>query len=177
MEEILYPENPVLMVDDEINLLVSYELTLQDEGVSNTETCCNSRNVMHLLEQKDYEVVMLDLSMPHLSGEELLAQIKKSYPELPVLIITGNSEIETAVECMRHGAFDYILKPIEESRLVSSVRRAIEMREIKRENESLKKHIMAEGLQKPEAFSAIKTVNGKMNALFRYMEAIFHQEK
>ena len=65
--------------------------------------------------------MLLDLWMPHVSGEELLQKITADYPDVPVIVVTGADDVETAVRCMRQGAFDYIVKPVEKSRLVSSV--------------------------------------------------------
>lgn len=167
-----YPVNPVLMVDDEKHLLQAYDLTLNYAGITNTIVCSDSRDTMGILKENDIEVMLLDLSMPHIQGEELLQQIVPEYPNLPVIIITGNDDIESAVECMKTGAFDYLLKPVEESRLVSSVKRALELRELKRENSMLKEGIVNKELRQPEAFSEIITVNDELKSLFRYMEAI-----
>ena len=65
--------------------------------------------------------------MPHLSGEELLSIISSEYPDIPVIVITGANDVETAVRCMKSGAFDYMVKPVEKSRLIGGVRRAIEL--------------------------------------------------
>jgi DNA-binding response OmpR family regulator len=70
--------------------------------------------------------MLLDLRMPHISGEELLPKIISEYPEVPVIVVTGANDVETAVKCMQHGAFDYIVKPIEKSRLVAATKRGLQ---------------------------------------------------
>jgi FixJ family two-component response regulator len=60
-------------------------------------------------------VIILDLFMPHVSGQELLPRLTREYPEIPVVVMTASQEVETAVSCMKEGAFDYLVKPVEES--------------------------------------------------------------
>ena len=172
MEESLFPSLPVLMVDDEINLLNSYELTLNEAGINNIITCSDSREVGKLLSSKKIEVLMLDLSMPFVTGDKILQDVARDFPHIPVIIITGNNEIETAVDCMKFGAFDYLLKPIESSRLTSSVKRAIELRELRNENNLLKQRFFSNKLENPEVFANIITGNEQMRGIFQYTEAI-----
>jgi len=172
MEENLYPSKKILIVDDEVHLLKSFELTLYDSGINNIHLCNDSRIVMDLLENEEFIIVMLDLSMPHKTGEELLAEINKEYPEILVTVITGNNDLESAVSCMKNGAFDYLVKPVESSRLVSTIKRAIEIKSLRDENSLLKTKIFKDELNNPDAFSEIITQNEKMRAMFHYMEAI-----
>ncbi len=172
MDEILFPANPILMIDDETHLLYSFELNLRDAGVNNTISCSDSRDVMHILADQAIDIILLDLSLPYIPGSELLEKIRAEYPEIPIIIITGNNEIETAVECMKQGAFDYLLKPIERSRLVGSVKRAIEIKELREENKQLKQQIFDPKLNCPAAFKDIISGNEKMHFIFHYMEGI-----
>ncbi len=172
MDDQLYPRSPILMVDDEVFLLKSFELTLNDAGITNVATCNDSREAMAKIAEVDAYMVMLDLSMPHLGGEELLEKIKSENPNIPVVIITGNNEIESAVRCMKNGAFDYLVKPVEDSRLVSSITNAIRFREKTEEIESLKRKLLNKELEYPQAFTKIITQNEKMKSIFQYMEAI-----
>jgi DNA-binding NtrC family response regulator len=110
--------------------------------------------------------------MPNISGEELLPMITGDSPEIPVVVITGSNDVDTAVKCMQHGAFDYMLKPVEKSRLIGGVKRAVELRELQRENQLLKAHVLSDQLEKPEAFSEIITVSTSMRSIFQYVEAI-----
>lgn len=171
-DEVLFPSNPILMVDDETHLLYSFELTLGDAGINNTMCCSDSRDVMQILSDQEISILLLDLSLPFVSGIELLDRVRADYPEIPIIIITGNNEIETAVECMKLGAFDYLLKPIERSRLVGSVKRAVELRALREENKLLKQQIFDPKLMCPDAFREIVSGNEKMHFIFHYMEGI-----
>lgn len=171
-KKILYPGNPVLIVDDEFHILEGFTFMLKTAGIDNITCCQDSRRVMETVEEQDLELILLDLTMPVISGEELLEEISNKYPHIPIIIVTGNSEIDIAVKCMQKGAIDYILKPVEESRLVGSIKKAIELRELRRENRELKQKIFFHKLEHPEAFYHIITKNRQMQGVFQYMEAI-----
>jgi DNA-binding NtrC family response regulator len=167
-----FPADPVLFVDDEKDFLLSIELTMSSRGINNIETCSDSRQVMDLLGQKRHSLVVLDINMPYISGIELLPQIVRDYPETHVVIITAVNDVESAVKCMREGAFDYVVKPVDDTRIVSVVRRGLQISEIRNENEMLRHSLLHEKLEHPEAFMEIMTCSSSMTSLFRYMEAI-----
>src|SRR5690349_3862938 len=123
MNETRYPSFAVLLVDDEPPWLRSLSMTLEGPGaISNILQCSDSRQVLAILARKEVGIVLLDLTMPHLSGEELLAMIVEEHPEITVIIMSGLNQIETAVKCMGLGAFDYLVKTVEEDRLLDAVR-------------------------------------------------------
>ena len=166
------PTRPVLMVDDDSDLQKSFAFVLRHAGIEDLVQCLDSREAEPLLTKQDYETVLLDLNMPHVSGRDLLPLIVRNHPEVPVIVVTGVDDVKTAVQCMRNGAFDYLVKPVEEETLVAAVRRAMEVREMRRENTLLKKHLLTVELTHPEAFAGILTSNRAMHALFQYMEAV-----
>lgn len=172
MKESVYPEFPVILVDDEMLALDSFEIALRSANMNHFIRCQDSRDVMPTLSSRDVEVMLLDLRMPHVSGEELLLKVNSDFPEIPVIIITGANDVETAVKCMKHGAFDYMVKPVEKSRLVSGVRRALELRELQKENRLLKAHVLSDKIEHPGAFSKIVTNSAGMRSIFQYVEAI-----
>ena len=172
MAKTLYPGLPVLLVDDENAWLNSFGLTLQVAGVNNLVTCNDARKVMDLLRSQAFGVLVLDLTMPHLSGEELLPLIVQDFPEIPVIIITGLDQVETAVSCMKQGAYDFFTKVTDEERLVTGVKRAIDLGLLRRENSSMKEHFLEDKLNSPDAFSHIITHNKSMRSIFQYIEAI-----
>ena len=172
MKQPLFPSNLVMLVDDEAEMLRSYKLTLRSNNINNVSLCHDSREVMPFLSKREAEVVLLDLTMPFISGDELLPMITGEFPEIPVIIITGINEVDTAVQCMKAGAFDYMVKPVEKNRLVSGVSRAIEIRELQYENRLLKERILSGSLESPEAFSESVTNNRSMRSLFQYVETI-----
>lgn len=173
MNSSLYPHFGVLLVDDEPAWLRSLSLTLErSAGIANILTCQDSRRVMDLLDQHEVGLVLLDLTMPHLTGDELLRMIAERHPETAVIIISGMNQIESAVNCMKLGAFDYFVKTVEEDRLVSGVLRAIRMLELERQNREMSSRMLSGELKHPEAFSGIVTSDRSMHAIFSYIEAV-----
>jgi DNA-binding NtrC family response regulator len=127
---------------------------------------------MNILKENKISLILLDLSMPYIRGEELLKQIVLNYPEIQVIVVTGDTEIETAVKCMKLGAFDYIIKPVENTRLINVIKKALEIQRLKDENSSLKSMLTSTNINRPDAFSEIITQSPKMKSIFQYMEAI-----
>lgn len=172
MTTIRYPSSPILVIDDEEAILLSIDTTLQLAGMNNVLTCADSRQAMSIIEQRHPSVILLDLNMPHIDGEAILEQIHTLGLQIPVIIITGRIDAETAVDCMKSGAFDYIVKPVEENRLIASVKKSVQFGALSRENRALKEQLRENKLQHPEAFSEIVTNSAKMLQLFEYIESI-----
>ena len=172
MHEGCYPLAPVVLADDNPSVLRGLGRTLKAAGIDNLVDLQDSRTVMQALGEQEAAVLLLDLNMPNMSGEQLLPLIRSRYPDLPVIVVTGNDAVATAVECIKLGAFDYLVKPPESTKLVTTVRRAIEMRELREEQRKLSSRFMSDELEKPEAFARIITQNARMKSVFRYMEAI-----
>ena len=162
----------VLLVDDEDHILTTSSLSLRTNGVAHIMTLQDSREVMPLLARRNIAAIVLDLHMPHLSGQELLQKIVRDYPGIPVILMTANDDIQTVVSCMKAGAFDYLVKPVESSQLVGRVKKAIEMRELSSELTMLKQRLLTDNLEHPEAFAAIVTGNKAMRAMFQYIEVV-----
>jgi DNA-binding NtrC family response regulator len=163
---------PVLLVDDEPQLLRSASIVLRAAGISHVETLDDSRAVLPLLASRDVGVLVLDLTMPHISGHTLLGQLAADYPDVPVILLTATNDLETAVQSMQAGATDYLVKPVDGGRLVSSVKRAIELRSLRAEVLSLKERFLTDTPHQREAFADIVTQSPAMFAIFRYVEAI-----
>ncbi len=162
---------PVLLVDDETTVLLSSQMILRSAGIEPVETVQDSRDLIPLLTRQRVAVVVLDLFMPYIPGSRLLPEIIKQFPELPVIVMTAAQEVDTAVACMKDGAFDYLVKPVEESRFVSSVKRALEIRLLRRQVDALKHYLISDDLKHNDVFAPIITTSRKMRALFQYMEA------
>jgi DNA-binding NtrC family response regulator len=168
-----YPDFGILLVDDEPDWLGSLSLTLEScAGISNISTCSDSRHVMDILDKGGIGMVLLDLTMPHLSGEELLEQIAERHPEIIAIVISGLNQIETAVRCMRKGAFDYFVKTDDQDRMIGGVLRAVRIQELQRDHREMSSRLNSPEIRHPEAFSAIVTNDRTMRALFAYVEAI-----
>jgi DNA-binding NtrC family response regulator len=167
---------PILLVDDEPDILFSAAITLNGALRNQILTENDSRNVLLLLEKQEVAAIILDLNMPGITGQELLQRINYEYPHIPVVILTASSTIDAAVECMKSGAFDYLVKPIDNSRLLTGMQRALELRRLRGEVTSLKQRLLEGELPQESAFSPIITRSGKMNAVFSYLESVADTE-
>ncbi len=170
--ESLNPQLPLLLVDDAELALKSYSAMLRQGGYNHLILCQDSRRVLPLLAEHGAEAVLLDLHMPHLSGEELLPQIVRDFPHVPVVIVTANDKVETAVRCIKSGAFDYVVKPVPRDRLLATIRQASCFRDLTRENRTLGARFLAKKLEEPEIFLEIVTNNEAMREIFQYVEAV-----
>lgn len=167
-----FPTNPILLVDDEDTWLRSFSLALKSNGIDNIICCQDSSGVPGILASTEVEAVAVDLAMPGISGQELISLIAGKYPDIPVLVITGMGQVETAVDCIKNGAFDFFVKTNDKNSLVSGIRHAIQIRELKRENSSLRTRFLQDTLEHPEAFAPIVTCSKAMRSIFQYIEAI-----
>ena len=163
---------PILLIDDEPMLLRASKLLLTSRGFPTVFTISDSSEVMGYLKEHTASVVVLDLYMPKLSGLDLLPLLVSEYPEMPVIVMTATDETEIAVECMRKGAYYFLVKPVEPEKLVATLRRALEQRMINFELGTLRDQFFADKIMNPEAFSSIVTISSKMHTLFKYMEVI-----
>ncbi|MBN8449267.1 MAG: sigma-54-dependent Fis family transcriptional regulator [Candidatus Accumulibacter sp.] len=172
MKEKPFASLPVFLVDDEESVLHATAAVLHSAGVAKVEMVSDSRELLPALERQPASAVLLDLFMPHITGNKLLPDIVHLYPEVPVIVMTAALDVETAVRSMKEGAFDYLVKPVEESRLVASVRHALEVHSLRRQMGVLKRYLLSDCLQNNEAFAGIVTNSRKMRALFQYLEAV-----
>ncbi|MCU0290153.1 MAG: response regulator, partial [Acidobacteria bacterium] len=122
MKQALYPKNPILIVDDEQDFLNSIHTTLKRNGITNVELCDKSIEVMHRLKEKKYSLILLDIIMPEIRGDELLPKILENYLGIPVIMLTALAEAELAFQCVRKGARDYLVKTVETSQLLEKIR-------------------------------------------------------
>lgn len=173
MDETRYPEIPLLLVDDEASWLNSLSMALEySGGIDHLLQCQDSSQVMNLLAEQEVSLILLDLTMPKLSGEELLKLIVAEYPWIPVVILSGMNQLQTAVNCMKAGAFDYYVKVGEMDRLVAGIRRALEQQRMEQKYLRLKRKFFSDGLEHPEAFAEIITDDNNLRSVFQYVEAI-----
>lgn len=173
MSDELYPAKPILLVDDEAAWLRSLSMTLRESaGMNNFIKCSESREVLHILHVTEVSIILLDLTMPDLPGQELLPMITKEHPEIPVIVLSGMNQIDTAVRCIQAGAFDYFVKTVEKERLISGIQRAFLMQEMHNENQRLKSRFLEDHLEHPEAFAHLHTRSKKMRTVLQYCEAV-----
>jgi two-component system, NtrC family, response regulator HydG len=172
MISVINSSNPILLVDDDKVILDLSTTTLHCEGITNVVTLSDSRLLLNYLETNQVSMVFLDLMMPHISGMKLLPTLSSDYPQIPVIVMTSVEDVDTAVNCMKEGAFDFLTKPVETARLLSCVEKAIKVSELRHENSSLRDYLLNDTLEHPEAFSEIITTNKKMRSIFQYIEVI-----
>ncbi len=128
----------VLLIDDDPIIRKVVGLTLEKGGFK-IKSVENGEKGLEILEKSDFnpECIILDIRMPKLSGIEVLKLIKKKYKLIPVIMLTALTDIEIAIDTMKNGAFDYILKPVRKVQLVETIKKAIKYREVLLENERL----------------------------------------
>jgi DNA-binding NtrC family response regulator len=169
----LQPDQPqVLVVDDEPGILAKVSLLLASSDIPQVATLSDSRQVLPFLRENQVAVVMIDWVMPNVTGGELLQRITSDYPQIPVIVMTAMGDVETAVDCMKAGAFDFLTKPVDPNRLVASVRKAQQVSDLGKQNRILKDYLLADRLRFPDAFAGIVTRSKKMRSIFQYIEAV-----
>ncbi len=118
--EVPNPRARILCVDDEAVILDSFRKILVLDGYS-VDTVETGPEALGLIRQHHYDFLFTDLKMPGVSGEEVAKAVKHLRPDIDVIIITGYATVQSAVECMKHGAMDYVQKPFTESELLDLV--------------------------------------------------------
>ena len=139
----------ILIVEDEKSISNILENILSDEIQGSEITIAeNGLDAYKLIEKSDFDLIISDIKMPKLSGNELLTQSLYIKPESVFLMISGHADIETAVSCLKNGAYDFISKPIDINRLITSVKNALEKKDLQntknsliKENTQLKKKV------------------------------------
>ena len=165
------PSMAVLLVDDEPGILIGSQSILESAGIQPVEILEDSRRVIPFLEETAVSVLVLDLAMPYLSGMQLLPDIRQQFPHVTILVMTASQEVETAVACMKEGVFDYLVKPVEEERLVSTVKKALEIQSLRQQVRTLKESLLSDQAAYSSAFEAIVTRSHRMQAIFKYVTA------
>jgi DNA-binding NtrC family response regulator len=130
----------VLIVDDESAILDTLRILLRREGFA-VETASSGAQALERLDEIRPDLVLSDVRMPGISGVDLLAAIKESDPTLPVILMTAQASLQTAIRAVNEGAFYYIQKPFSNDELVAICRRATESRQLKMENQALRSEI------------------------------------
>ena len=124
----------ILIVDDEKNMCRSLEILLEGETNCKTFSVTSAEAAIKVLDKTDYDLVVTDLTMPGMNGMELLRYIKEHYSQTQVIMMTAYSSVQSAIEAIKNGAYDYLLKPFNDDEFLLSVRKALEMSELKNEN-------------------------------------------
>lgn len=170
----IFPINPILMVDDDEVWLKSMSLFLKRKSkINNIIACSNPKKVVSIMANRAISVVLLDYTMPQILGDRVLSNIKGNCPDVPVVLLTGNCQVDTAVKCMQYGAFDYFVKTGESKRILSGILRAIKFHETLLENRLFSSGFLNNApLQPRGVFAGLWTRSFRMLRIYQYLESI-----
>jgi len=165
----------VLVVDDEEGVRNLLQRTLEGTGY-NVVTAADGQEALDKMSELDIEVVLLDIKMPGMSGIEVLKQLTAYYPDTCVVMVTAVGDAQTAVETMKLGAYDYIIKPFNPEEMVLTVQRAVEKRDLwlenKRHHANLEKRIGEQAKQLQELFTElVETLSREHTLLYKLKES------
>jgi len=161
-----------IFVDDDKDFLNEIRFVAESTGFCRVVTLADSSRLMEELGKGGYSALFMDWVMPGVTGSDLLPVISKSYPLLPVVIMTGVSDVNTVVSCMKQGALDYITKPLDSNRIISCLANALKISELSNQNRQLREYLLGSPLERPESFCHIIGSSEKMQSLFKLIEAI-----
>jgi two-component system, NtrC family, response regulator AtoC len=129
-------QRTVLVVDDERNMLMVMQMALEEAGYR-VLTSERGEDAVAMLRDPDLEVVLSDLNMPGMSGEEFIARCQRERPDVPVIVVTAFGSIRSAIECIQAGASDYLTKPFEPEELQFAVQSSLRLHDLMQENRQL----------------------------------------
>ena len=136
----MYKSHKIFVVDDDLEMCGMLSDVLEGEGLS-VCTTNESLEASRILKKEEFDVIITDLEMKWLKGLDLLEEAKRVAPTTPVIIITAFGTVESAIQAMKMGAYDYITKPFQMDELILTVRKALENRLLKKEVQRLKKEV------------------------------------
>ena len=153
----------ILIVDDEKNIREGLGTALELEGYD-VKLAENGEVGLKLIEKGDIDLVITDLRMPGISGEEVIAKVTGESPGIPVIVLTGHGSIDSAVTAMRNGAYDFLTKPLNLDRLILIVKRALAGRELEIRHSTLKEEL--------DAKTSFESIIGKSAEMLRIFEVV-----
>ena len=133
----------LLIVDDEPDMLKLLSMIIREKTSYEAVTTNNPLEAVELAKQGGFDLVIADLKMPGLDGVELLEAVKKINADIPVIILTAFGTVESALEAMDKGAFDFITKPFKKEQILFTIDKALKWSELQRENKILKERLKA----------------------------------
>ena len=170
MEHIPEKDSPVLVVDDDVGFLLSVKSVLKGAGMREPAVLSDPERVMELVNQHPFHLVLLDLMMPRVSGMAILEQLKASVPQTECIVITAVDDVETSVQAMKFGAYDYLVKPVNPGKLVIAVNNGLERYAFHQRLSLLERRPSFSGLSHPEAFQEMIAEDPSMALVFHQAE-------
>ena len=155
----------ILIIEDEASIRrVLTKILTEENDTYQVDEAEDGSIGYQKIAQNDYDLVLCDIKMPKMDGVELLQAVKKIKPEIPIVMISGHGDMETAIQTLRRGAFDYISKPPDLNRLLNTVRNALDKKQLVVENKILKKIVSKnyEMIGESEAINHIKIMVDKV---------------
>lgn len=155
----------ILIIEDEAQIRrVLTKILSEENDTYSVQEAEDGLQGIELVKNEDFDLILCDIKMPKMDGVEVLEAIKKIKSEIPMVMISGHGDLETAIQTMRLGAFDYISKPPDLNRLLNTVRNALDKKQLVVENKILKKKVSKnyEMIGESEAISHIKTMIEKV---------------
>ena len=149
----------ILIIDDERGIRNTLREILADEGYE-VDVAENGKQGLEMAQAKAYDLIFTDIKMPEMDGIELLTALKSGEEaiETPVVMISGHGDVETAVQALKIGAYDFLLKPLDLNRILITTKNALESKNLKQETKQLRKKVAAKGLQMIGESAAITRV-------------------
>ena len=172
MESIPNTTTPILVVDDDEGLLLSIKATMLSAGLPEPALVSDSRRVLELINKNRFQLILLDLIMPHISGLELLKKVREKFPDTECVVVTAVDEAASAVKAMSLGAYDYLVKPLNSEKLIIAITNALERYNLKHELALYEKRQSFSNLKHPEAFKSIIAEDESMALVFLQVEAV-----
>ena len=163
---------PVLVIDDDEGLLLSIKATLVSSGLPEPALLSDSRNALELVRKYSFQLILLDLMMPHLNGMEVLKKIKDEFPDPECVIVSASDDVATAVQAMGLGASDYLVKPLNSEKLIALVNRILEKHTLRNELERFGRKKIFSELKHAEAFADLIAEDEAMALVFHQVEAV-----
>jgi len=163
---------PIMLVDDETEALSLLKSFLWHEGFKNVVAFDDSPSALDFFKNEEVALVVMDLRMPKLHGRGLLEAFSELKPYVPVIVGTAESHVETAIDCMKTGAVDYLTKPISINRFISGVKRALDLRSLNEDIQLLDRAGDDDGTTQAPQIPSIITRNKEMLTLLRYVEVV-----
>ena len=172
MESIPEKYTPVLVVDDDEGLLLSIKATLVSAGLPEPALLSDSRKVLSLARRQAYQLVLLDLMMPHVNGMEVLAKIKEEFSDIECVVVSAIDEVASAVQAISLGASDYLVKPLNSEKLVALVHRILEKHSLRDDLARFGRKKVFSDLKHPQAFNEMVAEDEAMALVFHQVEAV-----
>jgi DNA-binding NtrC family response regulator len=164
----------ILIIDDNQSILNFLNILLLQTGKFEIETLQESSRAFEVLDRKEHDILLLDMDMPEVSGMDILNYIHKNRLSITTIVLTGVEDIDLAISAMKLGTFDYLLKPIEEDRLMDALE--VAARDISLDEPEKKTTLSVDSLENKEVFDEIITQDESMIKIFHFVEKYAHTD-